>query len=101
MLSDRIVKLCQETATVSLEYAKNPSESPTDIAKRLYGHCKPASKHDFLGVAWPPLSPTDLEQARQCGKWVPTQPSNFFLQIFHDALTTLDADHWVVRYLRL
>lgn len=92
MLSDRLVKLCQETATVSSEYAKNPSESPTEIAKRLYGHCKPAGKHDFPGVARPPLSPTDLERTSQCGKWGPTQPSNFFLQVFHDALTTLDAD---------
>ena len=92
MLSDPVVKLCQETSTVSSEYAKNPSESPTEIAKRLYGHCKPAGKHDFPGVARPPLSPADLEQARQCGKWGPTQPSDFFLQVFHDALTTLHAD---------
>ena len=92
MLSERVVKLCQDTATVSSEYAKNPSEAPTDIAKRLYGHCKPASKHDFPGIDRSPFSTADLEQALQCGRWGPTRPSDFFLKVFHDALTPLDVD---------
>ena len=92
MLPDRVIKLCQETATVSSEYAKNPTEAPLDIARRLYGNCKPASKNDFPGVERQPPTHADLEQARQCGQWGPSQPSEFFLQIYHAALTSLDVD---------
>lgn len=92
MVSDHAVKLCQETPTVSSEFAKNPAEAPIDIIKRLYGHHKPTTSHEANRVDRPIASITDLEVARQCGKWGPQQPSEFFLRVFHDVLHTLDAD---------
>ena len=92
MVSDRVFKLCQEAPTVSSEFAKNPSEAPTEIAKRLYGNTKPATKHDFPGVDRPSASIADLERALQCGKWGPSQPSEFFLRVWNDVLSSLDVD---------
>ena len=92
MVSDRVFKLCQEAPTVSSEFAKKPSEAPTEIAKRLYGNTKPASKHDFPGIDRPPASVADLERALQCGKWGPSKPSEFFLRVWNDVLSSLDAD---------
>ena len=99
MVSDRAVKLCQETQTVSNEFAKNPSKAPTQICEELYGHHKPIITHEeqkrehaVTGVDRPPATATELERARQCGKWGPQQPSEFFLQVYHDVLATLDAD---------
>lgn len=92
MVSDHAVKLCQETPTVSSEFAKNPSEAPTEIIKRLYGHHKPTTGHDVSGVGRPPASVADLERARQCGKWGPKEPSELFLRVYHDVLSCLDTD---------
>ncbi len=92
MVSDHAAKLCQETPTVSSEFAKNPSEAPLEIIKRLYGHHKPTTSHDVSGVGRPQPSVTDLERARHCGNWGPQQPSEFFLRVYRDVLDTLDAD---------
>lgn len=99
MVSDRALKLCQETRTVSLEYAQNPSKAPTAICEELYGRHKPIVTHEeqkheqaVSGVDRPAATAEELEKARQCGKWGPQQPSEFFLQVYHDVLATLDAD---------
>lgn len=92
MVSDRVSRLCQETPTVSSEFAKNPSEAPEDIAKRLYGNTKSATKHEFPGVDRPSASAADLERALECGKWGPSQPSELFLRVWNDVLSSLDAD---------
>ena len=94
MVSEQTVKLfCQ--GTVSSEYSKNPSEAPTEIAKKFYGHHQhqPAStQRNVSGVDRPLVTATDLEQARQCGRWGPSEPSEFFLRVYHDAISCLDAD---------
>lgn len=92
MVSDHAFKLCQEISTISSESAKNPSEAPIDIIKRLYGHHKPNTSHEASRVDRPIASVTDLERALQCGRWGPQQPSEFFLRVYHDVLDTLDAD---------
>jgi len=92
MVSDQAIKLCQATPSVSEEFAKNPKESPTEITKRLFGHQKPTTTHDASRVDRPLATVADLERARQCGKWEPSQPSPFFLRVFHDVLSCLDAD---------
>ena len=99
MVSDRAFKLCQETRTVSDEFARNPQEAPTEICQRLFGHHKPIITHEeqkhehaVSGVDRPPATAVELDKARQCGKWGPQQPSEQFLQIYHDVLATLDAD---------
>ena len=90
MLSDETVKLCQDERTVSAEFAKNPTEAPIDIIKRLYSSHKPSVNHH--GAEQQPATVADIERARQCGKWGPTQPSELFLRVFHDAVSCLDAD---------
>ena len=99
MVSDHAIKLCQETRTVSEEHAKDPSKAPTKICQDLYGHFKPIITHKeqkreqaVSGVDRPAATSVELEQARQCGKWGPQQPSDYFLQVYHDVLATLDAD---------
>ncbi len=85
-------KLCQVTAPVSSEYAKDPKEASTDFVQRLYGDCKPNTHLVASAEHRPPATPEDLERARQCGKWGPQQPSEFFLRVYHDALLCLGVD---------
>lgn len=99
MVSGHAIKLCQETRTVSDEHAKDPSRAPTKICEELYGHLKPIITHEeqkreyaVSGVDRPVATAGELEKARQCGKWGPQQPSDYFLQVYHDVLATLDAD---------
>ena len=93
MVSEHEYKLCQEASTVSSEFAKNPDEAPSNIAKRLYGHYKPSTDTpDTSNVDRPYASSIDLERARQCGNWGPQQPSEFFLRVYHDVLSCLGAD---------
>lgn len=99
MVSDHAIKLCQETRTVSNELAKDPSKTPLKIWEELYGHHKSIvtheeqkSEHAVSGVDRPAATAAELENARQCGKWGPQQPSEYFLQVYHDVLATLDAD---------
>jgi hypothetical protein len=91
MVSEHVVKLCQETETVSSVLAKKPTEPPGDICKQLYGQYK-QDFHAHLDNNPPPLSAEGLERVRQCGRWGPTQPSPLFLQAYGDALNCLDAD---------
>jgi len=92
MAMEQVDKLCQATATVSSEYARDPKEAPTDIIKRLYGDCKPNTHLDASTEHRPLATREDLERARQCGRWGPQQPSDFFLQVYHDALLCLGVD---------
>jgi phosphatidylserine/phosphatidylglycerophosphate/cardiolipin synthase-like enzyme len=91
MVSEHVVKLCQATETVSSVLAKNPTEAPGDIVKRLYAQYK-KDTHAHLDERPPALSPNELEIVRQCGRWGTTQPSPLFLQAFGDALNCLDSD---------
>ncbi|KAF4631359.1 hypothetical protein G7Y89_g6776 [Cudoniella acicularis] len=91
MVSEHLFKLCQATETVSSVLAKNPTDSPGDVVKRLYGH----HKRDFHYTPEkdrPALSALELEKAFRCGRWGPSQPSPLFLQAFADSLNCLDAD---------
>ncbi|EGX97022.1 IQ calmodulin-binding protein [Cordyceps militaris CM01] len=91
MVSDRVVKLCSESATVSSVWAENPTVAPSIIIDRLYGHyprdrtCEPQARRQAA-------SPKEQTDAAKCGKWGPTAPSPLFLQAFANALNCLDAD---------
>lgn len=92
MPSHEVFKLCQAAPSVSSEFAKDPQEAPTEIIKRLYGHCTPDTKLDNSGEDRRPASVEELEQARQCGRWGPQQPSEFFLRVYNDVLQCLGVD---------
>ncbi|TQV90889.1 IQ calmodulin-binding protein [Cordyceps javanica] len=90
MVSDHVVKLCNDSSTVSAELAKDPTVAPAAIIDRLYGRyprnpCDPSARRQQQ-------SAEHQEAALQCGKWGPTRPSPLFLQAFADALNCLDAD---------
>ncbi|KAJ7221756.1 iq calmodulin-binding motif protein [Mycena pura] len=88
MIPPSIHQLCTGTETVSSLLAHDPELPPGDAWKKLYGH-HPASK---AAPEHKPLTPDDLVRARECGKWGPTQPSDLFLKLYHDALCALDHD---------
>ena len=80
MIHDKVYELCRSEKTVSGELAKNPTEAPGDIAKRLYGDQREKIlTHDhFKDYS---IGEEDLEKAEACGKWGPTKPSKLFLQV--------------------
>lgn len=80
MVAQKIYDLCHAEQTVSSELAKNPTEAPGEIAKRLYGdeREKVLSSDHFKDYS---ISDEDLERAFECGKWGPTRPSKLFLQV--------------------
>ncbi|KAF7359290.1 hypothetical protein MSAN_01271400 [Mycena sanguinolenta] len=91
MITPQVHKLCTGTETVSSLIAKDPELAPGDAFKKLYGGHTPskesiakAREHRDAHTA------EDLKRARECGKWGPTEPSELFLKLYHDALCTLD-----------
>jgi len=91
MVSEHVAKLCQAAETVSSVLAKDPTASPGDVIKKLYGHHKKDLHYDPEKHRSVP-SADDLATALKCGRWGPTQPSPLFLRAFADALNCLDAD---------
>ncbi|EKJ74120.1 hypothetical protein FPSE_05705 [Fusarium pseudograminearum CS3096] len=98
MVSPYVYDLCQATETVTSELAKDPSQSPGDIVKKLYGHHEHALHHNAsTQKTTPPPSPPNeaietIQKALHCGHWGSTIPSQLFLQAFADALQCLDED---------
>jgi hypothetical protein len=115
-ISDRIIKHCTDTSCVSKILQEDPSKSPEQAIKELFGSehgyvqeeeaklstlkdSKPtASSHSNKldaahSVPLPP-QPTDedLERVLKCGSFGDTKPSKLFLQMLHDALLPLDED---------
>ncbi|KAJ7771657.1 hypothetical protein B0H16DRAFT_191133 [Mycena metata] len=92
MISPKVYDLCTSTETVSSLVAQDPHLPPGDAYKKLYGghtagpkeSIAKAKEHREVHTA------DDLKRARDCGKWGPTQPSELFLKLYHDALCTLD-----------
>ncbi|RGP69718.1 hypothetical protein FSPOR_4530 [Fusarium sporotrichioides] len=98
MVSRHVYDLCHATETVSSVLAKDPSQSPGDIVKKLYGHHEHSLHHSgsTRKPTAPPSPPNEavaaVEKTRQCGHWGSTIPSQLFLKAFADALQCLDKD---------
>ena len=80
MVDQKVYDLCHAQETVSSELAKNPSEAPGDIAKRLYGNQSEKILHSdhFKDYS---IRHEALKRAEDCGKWGGTRPSKLFLQV--------------------
>ncbi|KAK5994201.1 hypothetical protein PT974_07644 [Cladobotryum mycophilum] len=91
MVSQHVVRLCQEAETVSSILANDPTVAPGEAVKRLYGHHK-KDVHQIPNRDRPASSSEELESAFKCGRWGPTMPSPLFLHAFADSLNCLDAD---------
>lgn len=80
MIPPNVVELCQNGQSVSSELAKNPSLSPREAAKKLFGvdaddEISPQEADLVKGES------ADLEEARKCGKWGTSNPSDLFLRV--------------------
>lgn len=91
-ISDKIYRFCTDPTSVSSGYAKDPTKPPSHYADHLYGGDPPSViQHQPPDLRNPPTK-EDIERARQCGNWGNSQPSELFLQCFHDSLCSLEHD---------
>lgn len=80
MIPQHVYDLCQSRKSVTTELANNPSLTPKDAAKALFGIdieddvCNKTLASQNLGER-------DLDQARQCGNWGDSKPSDLFLKV--------------------
>ena len=84
MIPKNVYELCQNGQSISSELAKDPSLSPHDAAKRLFGVDADDEIHTKkleLGKE----GPNDLEEARRCGNWGTSNPSDLFLRVRNDS----------------
>ena len=90
-VSDKIYRFCTDPTNVSSELAESPSQEPAQLAGHLYGEESVALiKH--ASHLRQPVSPAQLQRARECGNWGNSNPSELFLQCYHAALCSLEHD---------
>jgi hypothetical protein len=82
MTFDRLYELARSDKSVTSELAKNPKESPGEIAHTLYSHLR----HEGIGDKSQLLSKqsgliADLQTVLECGKWGDQHPSDLFLKV--------------------
>lgn len=84
-ISDRLYELCTSSESVSAVLARDPTVTPEEAWKRLYGKLKGkrAAKKLLNGVTHGSSDEEILAQTARCGKWGPTQPSELFLRVSH------------------
>ncbi|OBT81150.1 hypothetical protein VE02_10057 [Pseudogymnoascus sp. 03VT05] len=95
MVSDGLYKLCTGKESVSALLAEDPTLAPGDAWKKLYGSYVPTSKSAARSEGNSDehsISAEELQRAAECGNWGPSQPSELFLKIYHDALGPVDQD---------
>ncbi|KAB8235569.1 IQ calmodulin-binding motif protein [Aspergillus alliaceus] len=88
MIPERVYQLCHSSKTVSSALAQDPNQAPTKVFHKLYN-----DHHDEEGKPEPENgvnSHDRLQKALECGNWGPTKPTKLFLQVYHDALCTLE-----------
>ncbi|KAL3418511.1 hypothetical protein PVAG01_10227 [Phlyctema vagabunda] len=93
MISDKLYQLCTNPETVSSVIAKDPTIAPGAAWNSLYHDYSASEKHSKAAAVKAnntEITQEDLQRARECGNWGPTQPSELFLKLYHDALCTLD-----------
>ena len=81
MIPEKVQKLCQSGLTLSDELAKDPSQEPSHLCKKLY---RSDADHDIFDDKLPhakTLGEADLQQAALCGNWGSSRPSELFLQV--------------------
>jgi hypothetical protein len=83
MISDKVYKLCTSSESVSSRIAKDPTLTPGEVWKKLYGHHDAGEKEtkSTARAHRDEITPEDLKRAAECGKWGPTQPSELFLRV--------------------
>ncbi|GAA5915447.1 hypothetical protein JCM5296_002704 [Sporobolomyces johnsonii] len=97
MLSDSLLTLCKSPETVTTRLGQSQEGTPVhEVAEKLFtlstltklAHkLKPKSE-----VKLSDPTEEDQQQARDCGKFGGTRPSELFLKIYYEALRTLEKD---------
>ncbi|PBP25599.1 hypothetical protein BUE80_DR003453 [Diplocarpon rosae] len=92
MISDKVYKLCTSKESVSALLAQDPTLAPGEAWNQLFGENATRERESIsTGKAYRDNhTPEDLQRARECGNWGPTEPSELFLRLYHDALCTLN-----------
>lgn len=82
-ISDKFYELFTSSESVSAVLANDPSMSPGDAWKKLYGHHvgKLSGPHSINHAGKHVPSENELKRAAECGHWGPTQPSPLFLTV--------------------
>ncbi|KAI0482241.1 hypothetical protein GGR56DRAFT_619132 [Xylariaceae sp. FL0804] len=93
-IGDRLYELCRrEEASVTALVAADGGKKPAAEAwKTLFGKPHHGGDRDIRDIGRGRLSAEERLRAKSAGNWGPTEPSELFLRIFHDALCTLDDD---------
>ncbi|KAJ5702105.1 hypothetical protein N7488_009653 [Penicillium malachiteum] len=100
MVTTKVYGLWKHSQTVTSELAQDPSQTAGTIFKNLYEHHEiPHPHHQEHGAHG--LSAEEIEEfekktavqkALAAGNWGSTEPSELFLQIYHDVLGSLDKE---------
>ncbi|OJJ47235.1 hypothetical protein ASPZODRAFT_151760 [Penicilliopsis zonata CBS 506.65] len=86
MVPWKVYSQCRSDKTVSSEMAQDPTQNPEKVFHRLFeGHHLGSNKED---EDW--KGKDDLQKAAECGQWGAAEPSRLFLEIYRDALSTLE-----------
>ncbi|KAM0277118.1 hypothetical protein ACHAQH_006062 [Verticillium albo-atrum] len=94
-IGDELVRYCTAYESVTLLLAGDPSLTPGDAWKRLYGSkAKQRGRKEIEvnGASPAPEKLKGLERIAACGKWGGTKPSELFLRMYGAALESIDGD---------
>ncbi|KAH9948260.1 hypothetical protein B0H21DRAFT_734365 [Amylocystis lapponica] len=114
MVSEKVYALTHSQSTLTAALAASPTSPPGELAKKLYSehhHHVPGTSGGILKTITALLksgqtaeesktltreeepSEEDLDRAAECGQFG-TRPSDLFLKIYYEVLSTLDDDPW-------
>jgi hypothetical protein len=88
MVPWQVYRLCQSNTTVTSEIARDNTQDPTKLFNKLFE----SNQFDQNAEDSVYKQKDALQMARECGKWGTSEPSTLFLQIYHDALNSLEKD---------
>ena len=81
MIPQKVYDWCKSHDTISSELARDPTQSPGAIIKRLYGDTERLHLVSPGQLTASNPTPEDLQRAFECGNWGPTRPSDLFLTV--------------------
>jgi hypothetical protein len=94
-ISDKLYNLCHSPDSISSEYAKDPSSTPSKISSHLYHQHIDAVHQSQPPKERVPASDEELQRAYECGNFGDAKPSELFLRVWYDALKTVEGDPMV------
>jgi hypothetical protein len=80
-ISERLIRLCTSSESVSSLLAKQPSMAPSEAWERLYGEHALKAADGSGQDGSESVTQDELEKAAMCGKWGPTKPGELFLKV--------------------